>query len=133
MGVLKLFENWLEIQGFHYEYDEDGDIRFQYYGLHLFCSKKDDEPRLLRFFIPGVYKVENNRVEVLEAINVVLGELSVIKAFLVDDLVYISLDLILDNYANLNDFVERYLGKMLLARNRIAEIIFEDNYRNTVS
>ena len=68
--------------------------------------------------------VKNNRVEVLEAANTISAEYSVVKMFLIEDYLYISLDLLIDDSTCIEDYVERYLNKMIMARNRIANLIF---------
>ena len=124
MRVLELFKKWLNVQGLHYECDEDGYLYFRYYGFQLYCCSKDDEPMLLRIEMPNIYMVKNNRVEVLEAANTISAEYSVVKMFLIEDYLYISLDLLIDDSTCIEDYVERYLNKMIMARNRIANLIF---------
>ena len=124
MRVLELFEKWLNVQGFHYECDEDGNLCFRYCCCQLFCCSREEEPMLLRIIMPNIYKVENDRIEVLEAANIVSAEYSVVKMFLIEDSLYISLDLLIDESTCLDDYVERYMNKIIMARHRFAKLIF---------
>ena len=74
--------------------------------------------------MPNIYMVKNNRVEVLETANTISAEYSVDKMFLIEDYLYISLDLLIDDSTCIEDYVEHYLNKMIMARNRIANLIF---------
>lgn len=122
MNVCDLVENWLKEQGFRCERDDDGDIRFRYQGLGMFCCK-DSDNNYLRIIMPGIYDVAGDRERVLEAINTIARELKVIKAFLVNDSLWLSIEMFIDSTPNIDDFIERCLNVMVIGRNRIANEI----------
>lgn len=124
MNACDLVENWLKEQGFRCERDDDGDIRFRYQGVGMFCCK-DRDNGFLRIIMPGIYDVDGNRERVLEAINTIARELKVIKAFLVNDSLWLSIEMFIDSTANIDNFIERCLDIMITGRNRIAQEILE--------
>ena len=124
MNACDLVENWLKEQGFRCERDDDGDIRFRYQGVGIFCCK-DRDNGFLRIIMPGIYDVDGNRERVLEAINTIARELKVIKAFLVNDSLWLSIEMFIDSTANIDNFIERCLDIMITGRNRIAQEILE--------
>lgn len=124
MNACDLVENWLKEQGFRCERDDDGDIRFRYQGVGMFCCK-DRDNGFLRIIMPGIYDVNGNRERVLEAINTIARELKVIKAFLVNDSLWLSIEMFIDSTANIDNFIERCLDIMITGRNRIAQEILE--------
>ncbi len=123
MYACDLVENWLKNQGFRCERDSDGDVRFRYEGVGMFCCKDKDE-KFLRIIMPGIYDVDNDRVKVLEAINTICRDIKAIKAFLVQDSLWLSIEMFVDSTPDVEDFIERCLDIMIAARKKIAEEIF---------
>ena len=90
----------------------------------MFCCK-DSDNNYLRIIMPGIYDVAGDRERVLEAINTIARELKVIKAFLVNDSLWLSIEMFIDSTANIDNFIERCLDIMITGRNRIAQEILE--------
>ena len=122
MKACDLVENWLKEQGFRCERDEDGDVRFRYQGIGMFCCKDSDD-RFLRIIMPGIYDVNGDRARVLEAINTISRDIKAIKAFLVEDSLWLSIEMYIDSTPDIEDFIERCLDIMIAGRNRIAKEI----------
>lgn len=123
MNASDLVENWLKSQGFRCERDGDGDVRFRYEGVGMFCCKDNDDS-FLRIIMPGIYDVDGDRVKVLEAINTICRDIKAIKAFLVEDKLWLSIEMYIDSTPDIDDFIERCLDIMIAGRKRIAEEIF---------
>lgn len=125
MNASDLVENWLKSQGFKSERDSDGDLGFRYEGIHMYCSKDDNDKAFLRLFMPGVYTVNGDRTRVLEAINTISRDIKAVKAFLVEDKLWISLEMFIDSTPDIDDFIERCLDIMVAAIKRIAKEILD--------
>lgn len=110
MQVLDLVKEFLSFEGYRYEIDKDGDIHFKYQGLNLYCTCNGNDDQFFRIIVPGIYKVEGNRVKVLEAANEITKEMKVLKAFLVDDVLWLSIEMFLDSTPDVSDFFERCLN-----------------------
>ena len=123
MNASDLVENWLKDQGFRSERDSDGDLRFRYEGVNLFCSQDDNDKQFLRIIMPGIYKVDGDRTRVLEAISTISRDIKAIKAFLVEDHLWLAIEMFIDSTPDIDDFIERCLDIMIAGRQRIAKEI----------
>lgn len=125
MNASDLVENWLKSQGFKSERDSDGDLLFRYQGVHMFCSKDDNDKVFLRLFMPGIYTLNGDRTRVLEAINTISRDIKAVKAFLVEDKLWVSLEMFIDSTPDIDDFIERCLDIMYAAFKRIGNEILD--------
>lgn len=125
MNASDLVENWLKDQGFRCERDSDGDLFFRYNGANLFCCKDDSDKQFLRIIMPNIYKVDGDRTTVLEAINTIARGIKAIKAFLVDDSLWLAIEMFVDSTPDIEDFIERCLDILIAGRQRIANEILE--------
>jgi len=119
MNARQLVENWLKAQGFRCSVDGDGDLNFRYEGIPMYCSNDDNDPMFLRIFMPGIYKVEGDRKKVLEAISTINREIKAVKSFLVEDRLWITLEMFIDSTPDIDDFIERCLDIMVASVKRI--------------
>lgn len=123
MNASDLVENWLKEQGFKNERDDDGDLRFKYQGVNLFCCKDDNDQQFLRIIMPGIYQIDGDRTKVLEAINTICCDLKAIKAFIVQDHLWLAIEMFIDSTPDIDDFIERCLDILIAGRQRIAQEI----------
>lgn len=123
MNASDLVENWLKSQGFRSERDSDGDLLFRYERVNLFCCKDDSDKQFLRIIMPNIYKVDGDRTKVLEAINTIARDIKAIKAFLVENSLWLSIEMYIDSTPDIEDFIERCLDILIAGRNRIAKEI----------
>ncbi|MCQ2075458.1 MAG: hypothetical protein MJZ20_00260 [Bacteroidaceae bacterium] len=123
MNASDLVENWLKGQGFKSERVGDGDLLFRYQGVHMLCRKDDDDKVFLRLFMPGIYTVNGDRTRVLEAINTISRDIKAVKAFLVEDKLWVSLEMFIDSTPDIDDFIERCLDIMYAAFKQIGNEI----------
>lgn len=123
MNACDLVENWLKDQGFRCERDSNGNVLFRYEGVGMFC-RNDSDSSYLNILMPQIYDVEGNREKVLEGISTICSEIKALKAFLVDDSLWLSLEMYIDSTPDIDDFIERCLDIMIIGRRRIAEEIF---------
>lgn len=125
MTTKELVKQYLSSEGYKYDIDGDGDIRFKYEGVNLYFSVDENDQSFFRLIMPGIYKIENNRGKVLEAINTVTRDFKVLKAFLVDEYLWLSVEIFIDSTPELEDFFPRCMGLLKAGREKIAREIFK--------
>ena len=123
MITTELVKDWLSSEGYRYEIDSDGDVRFKYQGKTYFCTGDTNDEQFFRIIMPGIYQVENNRERVLEAVNTVCRDIKVLKAFLVEDKLWLSIEMFVDSSPEVEDFIERCLNILNAGFERVAHEI----------
>ena len=124
MSTDELVKQYLSSEGYKYDVDNDGDIHFKFEGTHMFFTVDKRDPLFFRLIMPGIYELEGNRTKVLEAINTVSRDTKVLKAFLVEDKLWLSVELFIDTTPELEDFFPRCVELLKEGRSRIAAAIF---------
>lgn len=124
MRTEELVKEFLSNEGYRFDVDGDGDIHFKFEGVNLYFTVDKDDQNYFRLIMPNIYQLEGNRVKVLEAINTVARDLKVIKAFLVEDYLWLTVELFIDSTPELEDFFPRCMGLLKAGRDKIAEEIF---------
>lgn len=116
MNVIDLVKNYLTYEGYQPEVDQDGDIHFRCQGLHLYCTNSGKDQQYLRLLLPNIYQVENNRTKVLEVSNQLSKEYKVLKSFLVDDSLWLAIEIFIDSTPEVGDFMGRCINILTSAR-----------------
>lgn len=124
MRTEELVKQFLSNEGYKFDVDSDGDIHFKYEGINLYFTVDNNDQRYFRLIMPNIYQLEGNRTKVLEAINTVARDLKVIKAFLIEDRLWLAVELFIDSTPELEDFFPRCMGLLKAGREKIAEEIF---------
>lgn len=124
MSKIDLVKNWLSSEGYKHEIDSDGDIHFRYQGVDLFFTKDENDPLFFRIIMPGIYTVNGDREKVLEAVNSVCAERKVLKAFVVQDKLWLAIEMLIDTTPDIEDFFERCCDMLVEGRKFVAEKIF---------
>lgn len=119
-----LLENWLKEQGFRSERDDNGNLLFRYEGANLICFKDDNDKQYLHIVMPAIYKINGDRIKVLEAINSTSRDIKTLKAFLVEEFLWLDVEMFVSSAANIGDFIERSLDILVEGRKSIAKEIF---------
>lgn len=125
MQTEELVKQYLSSEGFRYDVDEDGDIHFRYEGVNLFFTVDRDDQSFFRLIMPNIYNLEGNRTKVLEAISATNRDLKVLKAFLVEDQLWLAVEMFIDSSPDLEGFFSRCMGLLKAGREKIAREIFE--------
>ena len=73
--------------------------------------------------MPGIYQIDGDRMKVLEAINTICCDLKAIKAFIVQDHLWLAIEMFIDSTPDIDDFIERCLDIRIAGRQRIAQEI----------
>ena len=124
MATVDLVKNWLSTEGYKYDVDSDGDVHFKYEGVNLYFTVDDKDQSFFRIIMPAIYKVDGDRTRVLEAASTVSRDLKVLKAFLVDEYLWLTIEMFLDTSPEIEDFFPRCLSLMKAGREMIAKEIF---------
>jgi hypothetical protein len=124
MRTDELVKQFLSNEGYKFDVDSDGDIHFKYEGINLYFTVDNNDQRYFRLIMPNIYQLEGNRTKVLEAINTVSRDLKVIKAYLIEDRLWLAVELFIDSTPELEDFFPRCMGLLKAGREKIAEEIF---------
>lgn len=122
--TIELVKNFLSTEGYKYDVDSDGDVHFKYQGTNLFFTNNGADNEFFRIIMPGIYEVEGNRTKVLEAANIVTRDIKVVKAFLVEDYLWLSIEMFIDSTPEVGDFFTRCCEILIAARQRLAQEIF---------
>ena len=75
--------------------------------------------------MPGIYQIDGDRLKVLEAINTISCDLKAIKAFIVQDRLWLAIEMFIDSTPDIDDFIERCLDILIAGRQRIAQEILK--------
>lgn len=121
-----LVQEYLTNEGFKYEIDKDGDICFKYQGHTFFFSDPIDDPYFFRIFMSPIYKIANNREKVLEAINTVTSKYKLLKAYILNDELWLSIELFVDSTPKIEDYFQRCIEILSLGREGFAIEIFSE-------
>ena len=125
MRTEELVKQYLSAEGYKYDIDSDGDIHFRYEGVNLFFTVDHNDQLYFRIIMPNIYQLEGNRTKVLEAINTVSANLKVLKAFLVEDYLWLAIEMYIDTNPELEDFFPRCMRLLKVGREMIAKEILE--------
>ncbi len=120
-----LITAWLFNEGYKHEIDSDGDVHFKYNGKHIYFTPDDDET-YFRLIMPNIYELENNRVKVLEACNTITRTYKVVKAYLVNEKLWLSIEMFVDSTPEVGDFFERCCNILIHAYEDTAKEIFSE-------
>ena len=74
--------------------------------------------------MPNIYELEDNRVKVLEACNTITRDYKVVKAYLVKDRLWLSIEMFVDSTPEVGDFFERCCRILISAYEDTAKEIF---------
>ena len=102
--------------------EEQFGFYFRYQMLSFLINWDEHDARFLQIFLPSIFNVdENNREDVLEAINATNIERKVVKCVLLGDSVSIVAEQLLDTTPNYQDIIPRTLGMLRQARDGFYE------------
>lgn len=107
---------WANTMGYSARIDSDGDVEFRYENWFVYLEVNDEDPGYFRVFLPNLWRIDNADTAYLamEACLRIAAETKVIKAYLVNDSVWISAELFLKNPQDFADLLPRCLRAMEL-------------------
>lgn len=107
-SVKSLAIEYLQKWDIKYEIIESEYLFFKYQGGVFFIHTDEDHPNFLHLVKPNIYGITFDRIEVLEAMVNITGRRKLIKAFLHEDDVWLSVDMLMDPSSNI-DFFEKMI------------------------
>lgn len=113
MRLNELLLDFLQDEGFRPQVDEnDGEITFKCEGLTYSFMPDDNDDQYFRLMLPAIYDVnEDNKYEVLEAMDKTNFNLKVIKLYIVHERsVWAAFEILADTTPELKDIVPRAIG-----------------------
>lgn len=119
-------KEYLQKNGIKYTEPEEllGDIHFLYEGRSFLFSIDKQDTKYLRLCLPGIYKIDNDRIKVLEELVKLTTERKLLKATLVRDHVWLSVESLIDENSNIDffeDTIERFLNILFSGRREFYE------------
>ena len=104
--------------------EEDYGFYFRYQMLSFLIHWDEEDALFLRISMPAIFSVdENNRGDVMEAINSVNLERKVIKCLLFEKDVWVVSELLLDSTPKYEDIIPRTLDMLLGGRMAFYELL----------
>ncbi len=115
----KIFE-YLQKQGLLPEYNEKKTrINFKYQMASFVIFSEEDDERFLNVTLPNIYSVdENNRYDVLEAINTVNDGTKLVKLYIYNNSVWVGVEQMLDTSPVLDDIIPTTIKRIYDGRER---------------
>ena len=101
--AIEFFEKW-DIKYTIERYESVEFIIFKYQGGQFFIEFCKDAPYYYRLVMPFIYKIDNDRIKVLEAMVNLMGVISYTKAFLMQDEVYLIIESNIEPNSNIDFF-----------------------------
>lgn len=119
----ELVKEWLASEGFRHDVDENGNIHFKYQGMNLFFTADEDDDAFFRLLMPNICEVSNaeDRVKLMEVCNEVNSTTKVVKAFIVNDNMWLAIEILIDSTPEVGDFFERCCDTLIVAYQRAGE------------
>ena len=127
MSTEDLVKEYLSTEGYRFDVDGDGDIHFKFEGINLFFTVDKNDQHFFRLIMPNIYTLENNRVKVLEACNTITRQYKVLKAYLVEDRLWLSIEMFVDSTPEIGDFIERCCNILISGFDDTAREIFKED------
>ena len=109
-SVKSLAIEYLQKWDIKYEILDNECLVFKYQGGQFFIYTFEDDPNFLHLVMFDIYQIDNDRIEVLEAMHKITGGTKLIKAFLKEDYVWMSVDMLMDPSSNI-DFFEKMIRR----------------------
>ncbi len=119
MKLHELLLDFLQEEGYRPQVDpEDGEIAFKCEGLTYSYFPDENDDQYFRLMLPAIYDVtEDNRYEVLDAIDKTNFNIKVIKLYIVHDRsVWAALEILMDTTPEMSDIVPRAIALLRHAR-----------------
>ena len=112
-SVKSLAIEYLQKWDIKYQIIRNDYLVFKYQGGAFFIRTIEDDPNYLFLVMPDIYRINNDRIEVLEAMLNITGGEKLIKAFLYEDNVWLAVDMLMDPSSNI-DFFEEMIRRCFL-------------------
>lgn len=117
--------DFLSTEGFHPNFDEQGDIAFKCEGwTYVICFDKRD-PQFAKMILPGVWEIDDSVAlqDVLEGLDEVNRTMKVVKGYTQRGNVSFAIEMWLDNPAGWVPYMQRAVRALAFARSEFGQHI----------
>lgn len=121
MKTTDLVKDWLASEGYKYNIDSDGDLIFMYQGFGMWVRADENDPLFLSIVMPNIYEVDNDYDKVQRALNQLNSSIKTVKGFVVNDNVWLAIEMYIDSSPEMDDFLERCLDILIAGGRKFAE------------
>lgn len=104
--VKNLAIEYLEKWDIKYQIIENDYLVFKYQGGKFYIWTTEDDPNFLFLVMPEIYQINNDRIEVLEAMHEITLDKKIIKASSYENYVRLSVEMLIDPSSNIDFFEE---------------------------
>jgi hypothetical protein len=112
ISLQEMYLNYLKVEGYVPEIDEDGDIAFRYEGKHLYISVDEKDAEYFRIAFPNFWPIESKeeRRRIYKTAVAVSAEIKVAKTYVVNNNVTISAEIFIKDPQDFKFFFQRLIN-----------------------
>lgn len=128
-SVKSLAIEYLQKWDIKYQILENHYLVFKYQGGGFYICTYEDDPNYLQLVMPDIYRIDNNRIEVLEAMQKITLDKKLVKAYLDGDDVWLCVDILMDPSSNIDFFEEmirRCFSSLFTSQREFATYLFKE-------
>lgn len=122
--IQKIYVNYLSEEGFRPKIDDDGDIKFKFQRESFYLFIDDNDEEYIRLALPA-WKFDSNDEEelrlMLATANFVNRKLKVIKITIEDSMIWIAVEMFVDDQKEIKIFFNRMLNLINLGKEAFKE------------
>lgn len=116
---MQIYKNWLTANNVKFEELPFG-LTFKYQGANFILFDNSTDKQYLNLSMPNIWDVDGEEVKVLRAANKVNCEFKAIKVTVMNNSVWLNIEMFIDNTPDVEDFMDRILGILLECRMKFA-------------
>jgi hypothetical protein len=112
LDLQEMYLNYLKVEGYVPELDEDGDISFKYEGKHLYINVDEDDQEYFRIMFPNFWSIESpeERSKAYKAASFTTGAVKVAKTYVANDNMIIAAEVFLKDPSDFKGLFHRLLN-----------------------
>lgn len=105
-SVKSLAIEYLQKWDIKYQITENDYLVFKYQGGQFYIRTFENDPNFLHLVMPDIYRIDNDRIEVLEAMHEITRDMKLTMAILIEDYVWFKVEMLMDPSSNIDFFEE---------------------------
>lgn len=119
-SLRKSVRSYLKDLGCTYESISEEMMHFKYQGRNFLFVTDEDDPYYFQVVLPNIYEVDGDRRFVLEAIHTIISEKKALKAYIIDDHVWLAIEMFIYTTPDINNILERCIDILNSGYNKFA-------------
>lgn len=116
----KSVRSYLKDLGCTYESTSKEVMHFKYQGRNFVFLTDENDPYYFQVVLPNIYEVDGDRRFVLEAIHTIISEKKALKAYIIDDNVWLAIEMFIDTTPDINNILGRCIDILNIGYNKFA-------------